>query len=50
MSWNMLLTITNELIKPKFISANPPELLEEKPDTLLYKLIDGLAALVYRNR
>ena len=33
---------TNELIKPKFVSANPPELLEEKPDSLLYKLLNGL--------
>jgi DNA polymerase (family X) len=33
---------TNELIKPKFQSANPPQLLEEGPDTLLYKLLNGL--------
>ena len=38
---------TNELIKPKFISANPPELLEEKPDTLLYKLMNGLRLRLY---
>lgn len=33
---------SNEAIKPKFHSANPPELLEEKPGTLLYKLLNGL--------
>lgn len=33
---------TNEAIKPKFQSANPPELLEEKENTLLYKLLNGL--------
>ncbi|MGG9963657.1 helix-hairpin-helix domain-containing protein [Ferruginibacter sp. SUN106] len=38
---------TNELIKPKFVSANPPELLEEKPDSLLYKLLNGLRLRLY---
>lgn len=38
---------TNELIKPKFISASPPELLEEKPGTLLYKLLNGLRLRLY---
>ncbi len=38
---------SNEIIKPKFISANPPELLEEKPDTLLYKLMNGLRLRLY---
>lgn len=37
----------NETIKPKFISANPPELLEEKPNTLLYKLTNGLRLRLY---
>jgi DNA polymerase (family 10) len=32
----------NETIKPKFITAQPPELLEEKSDSLLYKLKNGL--------
>lgn len=32
----------NEAVKPKFVSANPPELLEEKEDTILYKLHNGL--------
>jgi DNA polymerase (family 10) len=32
----------NDEIKPKFQTAQPPELLEEKPDTLLYKLKNGL--------
>jgi len=38
---------TNELIKPKFQSANPPELLEESPGTLLYKLLNGLKLRLY---
>jgi DNA polymerase (family X) len=38
---------TNELIKPKLVSANPPELLEEKPDSLLYKLHNGLRLRFY---
>lgn len=38
---------TNELIKPKFISANPPELLEDKPGTILYKLMNGLRLRLY---
>ena len=38
---------TNEAIKPRFLSANPPELLEEKPDTLLYKLLNGLKLRLY---
>ncbi len=37
----------NEAIKPKFITANPPELLEEKADTLLYKLLNGLKLRLY---
>lgn len=32
----------NETIKPKFQTAQPPELLEEKENTLLYKLKNGL--------
>ncbi|MBP6286556.1 MAG: DNA polymerase/3'-5' exonuclease PolX [Ferruginibacter sp.] len=38
---------SNEAIKPKFQSANPPELLEEKPGTLLYKLLNGLKLRLY---
>jgi DNA polymerase (family X) len=38
---------TNELIKPKFVSANPPELLEETADSLLYKLLNGLRLRLY---
>ncbi len=38
---------TNEAIKPKFQSANPPELLEENPDNLLYKLHNGLKLRLY---
>jgi DNA polymerase (family X) len=32
----------NEAIKPRFQTAQPPELLEEKENTLLYKLKNGL--------
>ncbi|HEY5969828.1 MAG TPA: helix-hairpin-helix domain-containing protein, partial [Chitinophagaceae bacterium] len=32
----------NEAIKPKFQTAQPPELLEEKENTILYKLKNGL--------
>ncbi|WP_462250389.1 helix-hairpin-helix domain-containing protein [Ferruginibacter sp.] len=38
---------TNELIKPRFVSANPPELLDETPDSLLYKLLNGLRLRLY---
>jgi|KBSSwiS6_1023812.scaffolds.fasta_scaffold01904_4 DNA polymerase (family 10) len=31
-----------DVIKPKFQTAQPPELLEEKEDTILYKLKNGL--------
>jgi DNA polymerase (family 10) len=39
-----------EEAKPKFISANPPELLEEKPDSLLYKLLNGLRLRLYTGK
>jgi len=38
---------TNDVIKPKFQTAQPPELLEEKPRTLLYKLKNGLKLRLY---
>ena len=38
---------SNEAVKPKFQSANPPELLEENPDNLLYKLLNGLKLRLY---
>ena len=38
---------SNELIKPKFQSASPPELLEENADNLLYKLLNGLKLRLY---
>ena len=38
---------SNETIKPKFQSANPPELLEENVDNLLYKLLNGLKLRLY---
>ncbi len=38
---------TNELIKPRFQSANPPELLMEAPGNLLYKLHNGLKLRLY---
>lgn len=38
---------SNENIKPKFQTAQPPELLEENPDSLLYKLKNGLKLRLY---
>jgi DNA polymerase (family 10) len=38
---------SNELIKPKFQSANPPELLKEEPGILVYKLLNGLRLKLY---
>lgn len=38
---------SNEIIKPKFVSANPPELLEENDQSLLYKLKNGLRLRLY---
>jgi len=38
---------SNEMVKPKFISANPPELLEETTDSLQYKLLNGLRLRLY---
>lgn len=37
----------NETIKPKFETAQPPELLEENEDNLLYKLKNGLQLRLY---
>ena len=36
-----------ENIKPKFQTANPPELLEENTDSILYKLLNGLKLRLY---
>ena len=36
-----------ESIKPKFQTANPPELLEETADSLQYKLLNGLKLRLY---
>lgn len=41
---------TNELIKPKFQTAQPPELLEETEDMLLYKLKNGLKLRLYTGK
>ena len=38
---------TKETIKPKFETAQPPELLEETEDSLLYKLKNGLKLRLY---
>jgi len=38
---------TNDIIKPKFQTAQPPELLEENNDNLLYKLKNGLKLRLY---
>lgn len=37
----------NTAVKPAFQTAQPPELLEEKPDSLLYKLKNGLKLHLY---
>ncbi len=37
----------NEVIKPKFHTAQPPELLEEKANNLLFKLRNGLKLRLY---
>lgn len=37
----------NAAVKPKFLTAQPPELLEEKENTLLYKLKNGLKLRLY---
>jgi DNA polymerase (family X) len=42
-----VVALPNEEIKPKFLSANPPELLEENADSLLYKLLNGLRLRLY---
>ncbi len=39
-----------EDIKPKFITAQPPELLEETADSLLYRLKNGLKLRLYSGR
>jgi len=36
-----------EDIKPKFLTANPPELLEENADSILYRLLNGLKLRLY---
>lgn len=38
---------SNDQVKPKFQTAVPPELLEEKPDLLVYKLKNGLRLKLY---
>ena len=42
-----VVNISNEQIKPKLLSVRPPELLEDKPGTLLYKLLNGLKLRLY---
>ena len=42
-----VIALDNDQIKPKLQSANPPELLDEKPGTLLYKLHNGLKLRFY---
>jgi DNA polymerase (family 10) len=41
---------TNETIKPKFQTAQPPELLEENNNSLLYKLRNGLKLRLYTGK
>jgi DNA polymerase (family X) len=38
---------TNEIVKPKFQTAQPPELLEENETSILYKLKNGLKLRLY---
>ncbi len=40
----------NDTIKPKFITANPPQLVEEGVNTLLYKLTNGLRLRLYTGK
>ncbi len=40
----------NEIIKPKFQTAQPPELLEETPESLLYQLKNGLRLRLYTGK
>ncbi|HWR32881.1 MAG TPA: helix-hairpin-helix domain-containing protein [Chitinophagaceae bacterium] len=40
----------NETIKPKFQTTQPPELLEETDDNLLYKLKNGLKLRLYTGK
>jgi DNA polymerase (family 10) len=40
----------NEVIKPKFQTAQPPELLVENEDTLLYRLKNGLKLKLYTGK
>ncbi len=42
-----VVNFSNEDIKPKFQSANPPELMEEASNNLLYKLLNGLKLRLY---
>ncbi len=41
---------TNELVKPKFLTAQPPELLEENENGLLYVLKNGLKLRLYTGK
>ncbi len=41
---------TTEQVKPKFETAYPPELLEDKPDSLLYLLRNGLRLRLYTGK
>lgn len=42
--------LPNEKVKPAFQTAQPPELLEEMPDSLLYQLKNGLKLRLYTGR
>ena len=43
-------TASNKEIKPKFLTAYPPELLEETDSSLLYKLKNGLKIRLYTGK
>lgn len=42
-----IILATAEQIKPKFLTAQPPELLEENENSILYKLKNGLKLRLY---
>ena len=42
-----VIAVTNEQLKPRLLSANPPELIEDKPGSMLYQLHNGLKLRFY---
>ena len=50
MNLEFIVLENNETIKPKFQTAQPPELLEENEDSLLYQLKNGLKLRLYTGK